>query len=439
MKSSILNVLRVGAGGLLAASILTACADGRGGSGFRSRQFTAEERAFNKANRDAKEAANNPSKLPAAETTGEVPEVDSAGRNVLPPVDTAKASEPAKQAEQQQLAMSPALEDDKQYEGIKDEAKRKQLTGEMGQEPKETSVENLLVTNDNMVKAAGQKAIPEVAKLVKALSVKSVRTDKEVLLSVDAIVGLGAQDFGVHVQNEKLVFQNNGKVQNLKIKLVNMKDGKVWTAGNRLYVYAACADESCSTVQLKLSFDIGGGKRLAAVAVYRLSEEGATLVQSNFGTVKEFAAVQDDTQVVANPLANGAKQASAEEQAAAQKLAADVAAAKEKEAARLKAEADAADADAKAKEAEAKAKKDAAELPSKDAAAIALGFPTEATEKAAAEEAAMWAATGTVGQGAIQPADGAAANSDADQGTTDPNASTNLYNNVDADGNSTPF
>ncbi len=267
MKSSILNVLRVGAGGLLCASFLVACADGRGSNGFKPYQYSKSEMTANKAKMDAKTAALNKSKIPAAAA-------------VTDGSDATKAAE-VKSAE----LSAEALDQSKYSPDSDDEAKRKFMV-ERGQVAVQTPTAALRVSNEQAVAVAKGQALPELSKMVKGLTLTSSVSNKEMFLSIDALVLIDNEEHKVFVQGAPMKFSENGNTANLPFRLV--KNEADVASGTKLFLTAICEDESCKDVQIRFSFEVENGVRAAAVVGYEHVGNEWKLKKSNIGATKSF-------------------------------------------------------------------------------------------------------------------------------------------------------
>ena len=290
MKRSMLNVVRIGVGGVLYASLLAACADGRGNNGFKSYQYSKEEMAANKATMDAKANALKNSNIPVNTTPG---------NSETQPLATDPAAQ-NKETEKKgatQTALAPEAVDSVEYQQTQDAAKAKEMT-EMGQEPVQASVAALRVSNDQALRS--NKEIPQLKNLVKGITVTSNMADKQLLLNIDAAVVIDGADHTLSIQNAPLSFAKDGVTTALSFRL--MKGTETVNPGKKLVLTAICKEESCQSVQIRFSFEIAEGKRAGAVVGYRLVGNEWQLIESNIGEVAAFVKGQAAGQG-ADPLA----------------------------------------------------------------------------------------------------------------------------------------
>jgi hypothetical protein len=432
MKPSLWNVMRIGVGGVLYASLLAACADGRGNNGFKSYQYSEKQMAVNKAKMDAKTNALKNSNIPvnnAAPANNDTQQAQPASGG-----DT--GAQPGKQA-----AVSQEAVDSIEYQQSQDAAKAKEMT-EMGQEPVQASVKALRVSNDEAVRSS--KEIPELKKLVKGVTVTSNMADKQLLLNIDAVVVIDGADHALAVQNAPLSFAKDGVTTALSFRL--LKGTESVNPGKKLVLTAICKEETCQQIQIRFSFEVAEGKRAAAVVGYKLVGAEWQLMESNIGEVAAFDKGQESGQgedplakAKAAEAAKNAGQNLTDDQKAALELQKSIDAAKKLEDERAKAgQDDKAAVEKKASEDaamvaafgqyEASIEKAAAEQAqvekkaSEDAATLAAFGRYESSVEQAAKEIEQKEAQQ---KGSVTPAAGQAVPDAANQGTA----------NVDADGN----
>lgn len=360
MKPSVWNVLKFGVGGVLSASLLVACADGRGSNGFRSYQYTKDEMAANKAIADAKAAKT--SNIPVVNNPVVDPSQNGGNNNGG---NTGTGTGDAGNKGQQGAIPAEGL-DTLEYQTAQDSAKSKELIDNK-QEPLQVSVDSLRKANELAIK----KEVPALKNLVKGVTVTSNMADKQLLLNIDALVLIDGADHIVSVQNAAISYLKEGVTTALSFRL--KKGTELVVPGKKLIITAICKDESCTFVQIRFMFE----NRAAIVVGYKLVAQGAAwlLQESNIGDVKDLNGGQDVGQ--GEDLAKKAKEA---------------AAAKEK-GAQLTEEQKAALAVQKAQEeAQAKQAEEAAKLAAENAAKLAA-------EKKSAEDAATLAAGMRLEQG----------------------------------------
>jgi hypothetical protein len=289
MKPSLWNVMRVGVGGALCASLLAACADGRGSNGFKSYQYSKEEMARNKAKWDAKTNALANSNIPVSEVqTNKDGQKDN---QVAQPASGGQTGDQTSAQPGKQVAVSQEAVDSIEYQQSQDAAKAKEMT-EMGQAPLQASVSALRVSNEDAVREP--KKILELSKLVKGVTVTSNMAGKQLLLNIDAVVVVDGADHTLSVQNAPLSFVKDGVTTALSFRL--LKGTEPVNPGKKLVLTAICKDESCLQIQIRFSFEVAEGKRAAAVVGYRLVGTEWQLMESNIGEVDAFNKGQESGQ-----------------------------------------------------------------------------------------------------------------------------------------------
>jgi hypothetical protein len=279
---------------VLCASLLAACADGRGSNGFKSYQYSKEEMATNKAKWDAKTNALANSNIPVSEAqTNKDGQKDNqvAQPAVAQPASGGQTGDKTSAQPGKQVAVSQEAVDSIEYQQSQDAAKAKEMT-EMGQAPLQASVSALRVSNEDAVRES--KKVPELSKLVKGVTVTSNMAGKQLLLNVDAVVVVDGADHTLSVQNAPLSFVKDGVTTALSFRL--LKGTEPVNPGKKLVLTAICKDESCQQIQIRFSFEVAEGKRAAAVVGYRLVGTEWQLMESNIGEVAAFDKGQESGQ-----------------------------------------------------------------------------------------------------------------------------------------------
>ncbi len=175
----LLNVIGYGMSGMMCASLLVACADGRGTNGFRSYQFSKEERAKNLALKEArspkaKQNQNSPSADDSAETSGEA----TPNRDLAP---APKGRQPEE----------PLFKDRAQSQVLSEPGKVLPTANPSGVPIQEASVKMLNVKIEEELKAG----VNEVAKgLVKGITVVPSGPDQARTISLQATVMIGKDE-----------------------------------------------------------------------------------------------------------------------------------------------------------------------------------------------------------------------------------------------------
>lgn len=375
MKPSVWNVLKFGVGGVLSASLLVACADGRGSNGFRSYQYTKDEMAANKAIADSK-ALKTTSNIPVVNTPVVDPSQNGGNNNGGNGNNGTGTGDAGNKG--QQGALPPEALDTLEYQTAQDSAKSKELIDNK-QEPLQVSVDSLRKANELAVK--NNKEIPALKQLVKGVTVTSNLADKQLLLNIDALVLIDGADHIVSVQNAAISYLKDGVTTALSFRL--KKGTELVVPGKKLIITALCKDESCTFVQIRFMFE----NRAAIVVGYKQIDSNVwQLQESNIGEVKDLNGAQNLGQ--GSDLEKKAKEAAAAKEQGArlteeQKTA--LAVQKAQEDARAKQAEEAAAKLAAENEAKALAEKKASE----DAATLAAGMALEkGYEEAAAAQAA---------------------------------------------------
>jgi hypothetical protein len=265
--------MRVGVGGALCASLLAACADGRGSNGFKSYQYSKEQMATNKAKEDAKLNALKNSNIPV---------------NAIPANNDTQQAQPVSGGDTgKQAAVSQEAADSIEYQQIQDAAKAKEMT-EMGQAAVQTSASALRVSNDLAV--ASNKEVPALKNLVKGVTVTSNMAGKQLLLNIDAVVVVDGADHTLSVQNAPLGFMKDGVTTALPFRL--LKGTEAVIPGKKLIVTAICKEESCQSIQIRFEFE----GRPGVVVGYKLVGTEWQLMESNIGEVAAFDKGQESGQ-----------------------------------------------------------------------------------------------------------------------------------------------
>lgn len=280
MKMS--NVMVVGLGSVLCASLLTACADGRGTNGFKSYQFTKEEMAQNKLKRDGakpKVETNQNNGIEDTAPTGDIGTGNSNPTATLPPPPKTTSGNPVFTAPGagSHVIIEPGP-----------------ATNPSGVVDLTAKVQDLNLTIDEELKD-GKQENAVAKRLVKGITVTPNGTDTARTISINAIVVVGGEEVvmeatDIPVKNLKA----EETLSNMLFTLTKRCDQKPVIVKNMLQAAAKCSDDRCLGIQVILSFETQDPAR-RAYAVFVVAPgrnaQGRTewmYFKTNIGTPKTF-------------------------------------------------------------------------------------------------------------------------------------------------------
>lgn len=285
-----LNVIRAGVTGFMTASLLAACADGRGMGGFKSWKSTPEQRAEWLAKNtpaDDKPADTNTTDTDNKgtidpKTLQEGPGTDTGEK---PPTDTPASEKPAG-------TDTPETAQDLLHEFPNEEAKTQILT-ELNTNPAEDPNQQLVVNQADLIQAngadlnGGENATAK--SLILGISIYVAGQMPNRTVSIDAVVKIGADVRALYVEQAPVnKVTSAGQTLNIPIKLKAVDTEQEVQQDGKVYVMGTCEDTACNSVQVRIEFTLADGTKTAAVFLAQLQAEGFNVTHSNIGQFKTF-------------------------------------------------------------------------------------------------------------------------------------------------------
>lgn len=277
---TVLNVLRISLSGAICMSLITACGDGRGSSGFKSFKYSSEEIAKNQARLKAEQDAKNPksttpgpdrrtddTESPAdglngggqgsgdskSDGKGDTKGASSGGNNEN--AGGAKgASAPAGGA-----AVESGLFKNTDKASSQIFAEKKTPL----EQQKTADIKDINLTIER--ETSGNKKNEEASKLVKGYTVTVKGTAEARTVSIEALLVIEGQLTSMFVANEPVRAVKDGEqVLNVNPDLKKACTEETVFNKDNLYVGIKCKDESCTTIEALLDIK-DGSKRVNAV------------------------------------------------------------------------------------------------------------------------------------------------------------------------------
>jgi hypothetical protein len=278
MKMS--NVIVFGLGSVVCASLLTACADGRGTNGFKSYRFSKEEMAQNKLKRDGAKPKVEPNQNGGTDDTAASGDIGTGNSNptaALPPTPNLTSGPVfAPPSAGSNLIIEP---------GPANPSRVVDLTAK---------VKDLNFTIDEELKD-GQEENSVAKRLVKGITVAPNGTDVARTISINAVLVIGGEEVvmeALDVPVKHLKGEEN--LSNMLFTLTKPCDQKPIMVKNMLQAAAKCRDEKCLGIEVLLSFEIQDPSRRAYAALLVAPGRDAQrklewqYFKSNIGTPKTF-------------------------------------------------------------------------------------------------------------------------------------------------------
>jgi hypothetical protein len=275
------NVVVVGLGSVLCASLLTACADGRGTNGFKSYQYSKDEMAQNKLKRDGakpKSGTNQNSSIDDTAPNGEIGTGNTNPIASLPP--------PPKETSGNPVFNTPSAGSQ-----VIIEAGPANPSGVVTLNAK---VQDLNFTIDEELKDGKQENT--VAKgLVKGITVTPSGTEDARTISINALVVIGREEVVMEATDVPVKhLKAEESLSNMFFTLTKPCDQKPVIVKNMLQAAAKCSDAKCMGIEVILSFETQDPAR-RAFAVFLVAPgqnaQGKTewmYYKTNIGTPQTF-------------------------------------------------------------------------------------------------------------------------------------------------------
>ncbi len=279
MKMS--NVIVFGLGSVVCASLLTACADGRGTNGFKSYRFSKEEMAQNKLKRDGakpKADANQNNLIDDTAPSGDVGTGSSNPTAALPPPPKLTSGNPvfAPPSAGSNLIIEPGPANPSLVVDLT--AKVKDLNFTIDEELKDGKEENSVAKS-----------------LVKGITVTPNGTDAARMISINAILVVGGKEVVMEALDVPVKhLKGDESLSNMLFTLTKPCDQKPIMVKNMLQAAAKCRDEKCLGIEVLLSFETQDPARRAyAVLLVAPGRDAQRKLEwqyfkSNIGTPKTF-------------------------------------------------------------------------------------------------------------------------------------------------------
>lgn len=279
------NFIGFGISGVICAGLLGACADGRGTNGFKSYQYSKEERAINKAKYDKLHPAPvNPN------------------QNTPPPDDSAKAGDIGTGSSAPLAVDSGRGTGEDIFKPAPPESAQSRVIAEPGR-PNPSAVPSLLATVEKLnLTIEGElkiKAENSVAKgLVKGITILptgGANVDRKI--TIQAVVKIAGEELYMDAANIPVKYMKGEEsTANMLFILTKPCDNKVVMVKDLLQAVAKCRDENCLAIEVVLIFKTQGR---AANAIFVVTpgknadgKIGWQYFATNVGTPKTFVDAQ---------------------------------------------------------------------------------------------------------------------------------------------------
>ncbi len=271
-----LNVIGIGMSSVLCASLLTACADGRGTNGFKSYEYSKEERAQNKARAEALNKTPGSGDVGTGSTTPALP--PDSGRGLDTPLFT-----PAPVA------------------GTKgNESAQPRVINEQGKANPSGVLEMTAKVQDLNVTIEGElkEENPTAKGLVKGVTVMPNAFTQATAVTIQAVVVINKEEVYFDAANVPVKFlKSEEQMPNILFTLSKPCDSKTILAKDLLQAGVKCGDANCQSIQLILSFKTEGRPANAILVLQAGKKDGTAKAQwlykaSNIGTPMTFLQAQ---------------------------------------------------------------------------------------------------------------------------------------------------
>lgn len=273
-----LNVIGLGMSSVLCASLLVACADGRGTTGFKSYDYSKEERAQNKARYDALNKTPGSGDVGTGSSKPVEVLVADPGRGIDQPLFT-----PVVEA-----GAAGAGKDSAQPRVINEAGKpNPSAVPEMA-----AKVQDLNVTIEGELKEQN----PTAKGLIKGITVLPNAFNLATAVTIQAVVVINGQEVYMDAANVPLKYlKADDRMSNMLFTLTNPCDQKTILVKDLMQAGVSCADANCQSVQMVLSFKTKGRPANAILILQAGKKDGKAVWQykkTNIGEPMTFVQAQ---------------------------------------------------------------------------------------------------------------------------------------------------